>query len=1042
MIRTLSESDVENVIIDKLTDLGYEFLNPEENDENSWVCARSLDEFIDVSLLRTQLQKINKGVKVGLIDDAISSILRITNPSLFERNRIFHDYLTRGIEVETGNNESNPTIKIVDFDNVDNNIFQVTHQLKFNEKGQTRIPDVLIYINGIPMIIFELKSPEYREDTFLQKAYEQLGGKSEEDGYRYDIPTLFNYNAFLVISDGANNKIGTLTSDITRYSEWKSINGEMGYKKNFTRKLDVLIAGVFDRERLLDILKNYLFFIRNDKERPIKILTQYHQYFGVKKAYESIKEHKKPNGNGKAGIIWHTQGSGKSFTMLMLSRRLITDNSLNNPTIVVLTDRNDLDNQLFGTFCSAKDFLSANIKQVESRNDLIDEIGKIKVGGIFFTTLQKFDKENSFVNQRENIIVISDEAHRSHYGLDEKIIMKKENKQIVEYISKYGMEKYIRDSLPNATFIGFTGTPVKTRDKMTTAIFGDIVDTYDMTQSIEDGSTVKLFYESRLAKVWLDENILREIDNYYDDLRSIDGVSEEQIIESQKRLTNMELIVGDKDRLKLLANDIYTHYTERKNFLNGKAMIVCMSRKIAYNLYKLLIEIDPKLKDLIALVVTDSNKDSAEMRNTFGTKAQRDELARNFKGEDIKKGIPRKKIAIVVDMWLTGFDVPDLDVMYIDKPMKGHNLMQAIARVNRVFPGKESGLIVDYIGLNKSLSQALSDYTARDQKFNLQDVQATAKTMIDEDMSILDEMLYNIDKNRFMSNASKDRFQSIQDGAERILENDERKQNFLKITRRLKDAFIVAAGILNEIYKTKILYYISVRHYIMKLEYEGYVFNTEEINKHVSELISEAIKGDEVKVLQSVSEDKEKVKVWELLSEDSIEQLRKTNPPHIFIKIMQKLLNEAIKEYKQYNLIKSNEYSEKLRLLLDKYNTREDASVINKTIMGLVDFSREMVSDKNFSDKNHLRGREKAFYDALIKEESAIEMMKDGVLYQIASELKDIVQEYATVDWSKKRTTQARMRMQIKKLLQRYNYPPEYREGAVERVIKQAEYMM
>lgn len=1042
MIRTLSESDVENVIIDKLTDLGYEFLNPEENDENSWVCARSLDEFIDVSLLRTQLQKINKGVKVGLIDDAISSILRITNPSLFERNRIFHDYLTRGIEVETGNNESNPTIKIVDFDNVDNNIFQVTHQLKFNEKGQTRIPDVLIYINGIPMIIFELKSPEYREDTFLQKAYEQLGGKSEEDGYRYDIPTLFNYNAFLVISDGANNKIGTPTSDITRYSEWKSINGEMGYKKNFTRKLDVLIAGVFDRERLLDILKNYLFFIRNDKERPIKILTQYHQYFGVKKAYESIKEHKKPNGDGKAGIIWHTQGSGKSFTMLMLSRRLITDNSLNNPTIVVLTDRNDLDNQLFGTFCSAKDFLSANIKQVESRNDLIDEIGKIKVGGIFFTTLQKFDKENSFVNQRENIIVISDEAHRSHYGLDEKIIMKKENKQIVEYISKYGMEKYIRDSLPNATFIGFTGTPVKTRDKMTTAIFGDIVDTYDMTQSIEDGSTVKLFYESRLAKVWLDENILREIDNYYDDLRSIDGVSEEQIIESQKRLTNMELIVGDKDRLKLLANDIYTHYTERKNFLNGKAMIVCMSRKIAYNLYKLLIEIDPKLKDLIALVVTDSNKDSAEMRNTFGTKAQRDELARNFKGEDIKKGIPRKKIAIVVDMWLTGFDVPDLDVMYIDKPMKGHNLMQAIARVNRVFPGKESGLIVDYIGLNKSLSQALSDYTARDQKFNLQDVQATAKTMIDEDMSILDEMLYNIDKNRFMSNASKDRFQSIQDGAERILENDERKQNFLKITRRLKDAFIVAAGILNEIYKTKILYYISVRHYIMKLEYEGYVFNTEEINKHVSELISEAIKGDEVKVLQSVSEDKEKVKVWELLSEDSIEQLRKTNPPHIFIKIMQKLLNEAIKEYKQYNLIKSNEYSEKLRLLLDKYNTREDASVINKTIMGLVDFSREMVSDKNFSDKNHLRGREKAFYDALIKEESAIEMMKDGVLYQIASELKDIVQEYATVDWSKKRTTQARMRMQIKKLLQRYNYPPEYREGAVERVIKQAEYMM
>jgi len=393
-------------------------------------------------------------------------------------------------------------------------------------------------------------------------------------------------------------------------------------------------------------------------------------------------------------------------------------------------------------------------------------------------------------------------------------------------------------------------------------------------------------------------------------------------------------------------------------------------------------------------------------------------------------------------MWLTGFDVPDLDVMYIDKPMQGHNLMQAIARVNRVFPGKESGLIVDYIGLNKPLAKALSDYTARDQKFNLQDVQNTAKSLIDEDMSILDEMLYSVDKNRFFNTDSKSRFQSIQDGAEFVLYNEDRKKDFLKITRRLKDAFIVGAGIFNDEYKTKILYYISVRHYIMKLDYEGYQFNTEEINKHVEELISEAIKGDEIKVLSQVSEDKEKVKIWELLSEDSIEELRKTNPPHIFIKIMQKLLNEAIKEYKQYNLIKSNEYSEKLRLLLDRYNTREDASSINQTILGLVDFSKEMVNDKTTAEKNHLKGREKAFYDALIKEESAVAMMKDGVLYQIAAELKDIVQEYAKVDWSKKRTTQARMRMQIKKLLQKYNYPPEYREGAVERVIKQAEYMM
>ena len=1041
MARTLCESDVEEYIISKLENLGYDYLN-DEDDEFCWATARQLDEFVNDEIFRTKLIEINKGVKLSLIDDAITTVKRISENTMFERNRVFHNYLIHGVEVETGDDSSNPIIKLIDFENPTRNLFQVANQLKFNEKGQTRIPDVIVYINGLPLIVFELKSPEYREDTFLEEAYKQLGGKNDADGYRYDIPTLFNYNAFLVISDGANSKVGTLTSDITRYSEWKSVDGEIGYKKNFARKLDVMIDGMFRKERLLDIIKNYLFFIRNDKEKPIKILTQYHQYFGAIKAYESIKEHKKPSGDGKAGLVWHTQGSGKSFTMLMLAHRLINDASLNNPTIVVLTDRNDLDNQLKSTFDSAKEFLGTKIVQANSRSGLLDELKDIKVGGIIFTTLQKFDKENLFTNERNNIIVFSDEAHRSHYGLDEKIVMKKENKEIIEYISKFGMEKYIRDSLPNATFIGFTGTPVRTKDKMTTAIFGDIIDTYDMTQSIEDGSTVKLFYESRLAKVWLDDNILREIDHYYDDLVSSEAATEEQVVESQRKLTNLELIVGDKDRLRLLANDIYNHYKERKNFLNGKAMIVCMSRKIAYNLYKLLLEVDPSLEQDIALVVTDSNKDTEDMRNVFGTKRDRDALARNFKGEDIKKGTPRKKIAIVVDMWLTGFDVPDLDVMYVDKPMKGHNLMQAIARVNRVFPGKESGLIVDYIGLNKPLAQALSDYTARDQKFNLQDVQTTAKSLIEEDMSILDEMTYSVDKNRFFNTDAVSRFQSIQDGAEFILANDDRKKDFLKITRRLKDAFIVAAGILNEEYKTRILYYISVRHYIMKLDYEGYKFNTEEINKHVQELISEAIKGDEVKVLTQVSEEKEKIKIWELLSEDSIEELRKSNPPHIFIKIMQKLLNEAIKEYKQYNLIKSNEYSEKLRMLLDRYNTREDASTINKTIMGLVDFSREMVDDKTKSEKNKLRGREKAFYDALIKEESAVAMMKDGVLYQIAAELKEIVQEYATVDWSKKRTTQARMRMQIKKLLQKYNYPPEYREGAVERVIKQAEYMM
>lgn len=1040
MPKPICESVVEEFILEKMQELGYEFIN-EFN--NQWIVDRTLDTFINEEELLEALTRINKGVRANVIDDAIMEIKRINIPSLFERNKKFHDMLIDGITINDSKAKANPVVRFIDFDNIENNKFQVAHQIKFNETGRTCIPDVLVFVNGIPMIIFELKSPEYRPDTFIEEAYKQLGSNKEKAGYRFDIPTLFNYNCFQVISDGANNKIGTLTSDLSRYSEWKSVDGKSAYKNNYVKKLDVLLEGVFTPQRLLDIIHNNLFFVEKDKEKPKKILAQYHQYFGVEKAQLSIKNHLKPNRNGKAGIFWHTQGSGKSYSMLMLAHRLIGDLSMNKPSIVILTDRNDLDDQLFGTFASAEHYLRTKPVKVSSRDDLLKALDKLQESGIIFSTIQKFDKNNTFINSRNNIIVFSDEAHRSHYGVDEKLVMKKsKDGKIAEMESVYGMEKYIRDALPNATFMGFTGTPVNTRDKSTVAIFGDIIDTYDMTQSIEDGSTVKLFYESRLAKVWLDEDKLKEIDKYYDDCAEA-GSTDEQIEASQRKITNMELIVGDEDRLRILAKDIYDHYTNRKNFLNGKAMIVCMSRKIAFHLYKQLLKIDPSLEETIALVVTESNKDTEEEKEAFGTKAHRDELARNFKKEYVKKGEKEKKIAIVVDMWLTGFDVPDLDVMYIDKPMKGHNLMQAIARVNRVFPGKESGLIVDYIGIRKSLEQALSDYTVRDREINLRDIQDTAKTLIDENLSILNEMFHKIYDDRFVVGTATERFRALQNGAQFVLDDEKRKKDYLKITKSLKEAFIVANGILDQNYKNRILYYISIRHYIQKLEYEGgTAIDTATMNQRVEELIAEAIRGDEVKVLSSISADKEKVKIWDLLQEDKIEALRKSNPPHIFIKIMEKLLKEAVSQYRQYNLVKSNEYSEKLRLLLEKYNTREDAKEINNTIESLVSFSKEMVEDEKNANNNNLHGRERAFYDALIKESSAEQMMKDGILFQIAKELKTIVEEYSTVDWSKKLSTRAKMRIEIKKLLNKYNYPPQYREQAVDRVINQAEYMM
>ena len=1029
-----TESSLEIAVIEQLQELGYDYAI----DTDQWCLSRALDSFINEELLLDRLMAINPGVKISVLEQAISRLKNLDNPSLFERNHIVHRWLTDGMQVEDYESDVNPLVRFLDFTNTEKNVFQVANQLKFKENRNLRIPDVIIFVNGIPLVVFELKSIEYNEDTFIERAYEQLGRNGESDGYRYDVPTLFNYNAFLVISDGANNKVGTLTSDITRYNEWKSVDGEIGYKKNYAYKLDVLLEGLLKPARLLDVIKNNLFFMNKDKEKPIKILSQYHQYFGVKKAYESIKKNLKPAGSGKAGIVWHTQGSGKSFSMVMLAHKLITDIEMRNPTVVILTDRNDLDNQLYTTFSNAAEFLRTRPVQVESREDLLAKIGAVKEGGIIFTTLQKFDKANIVPNNRSNIVVISDEAHRSHYGIDEKIVLKENPDGTYSSYSKYGYAKYIRDALPEATYIGFTGTPVESGDHSTSAIFGETVDTYDMTQSVEDGSTVKIFYESRLAKVWLDDGKLKEIDAYYDDLAQ-QGVSDDIIEESKSKLSSMEVIIGDKDRLRLLATDILAHYDERKDILSGKAMIVCMSRDIAYKLYKELVAQAPEKESEIAVIVTESNKDTDEKRELFKDKAYRENMAKEFKKKD-----GSIKIVIVVDMWLTGFDVTDLDVMYIDKPMKGHNLMQAIARVNRVHVGKESGLIVDYIGIKRSLEEALNIYTARDKELNLRDIQETAKSILDEKLSILDELFYKVDKKGFFKGSNSVRLKAIQNGADFVFTTEEMKKAYLQITKQLKDAYVVAIGILDADYKKKVLYYLAVRHFVQKVERGNMPHNItpESINKHVADLIAEAIKGDEVKILTKVEDTEENRDIWDLLSEEKVEKLRQSQPPHVFIKIMERLLKEAVKEYRGYNLVKAKEYSERLRKLLEAYNTREDDLQTDMTIVGLIAFSQEMVESEAYAKKNNLTGRERAFYDALVANKSAMELMSDDILRVMAMELKAIVEEYATVDWSKKKDTRAKMRMQIKRLLKKYNYPPEYSEEAISRVVDQAEFMM
>lgn len=1027
-----NEHELEMTIIELLKEKGYTYIGSDDY----WVEDRKLNEFIIEDDLRDSLEKINKGVSKSIFDEIVNKVKYLEALSFIDKNKMFHNYLIDGITVEDYNSASNPLIKLIDFDNAENNTFKVANQIKFNEGRETRIPDILIYINGLPLILFELKSIEQRKDATIEQAFEQIGGASTNDGYRYDIPTIFNYNAFCVISDGANNRIGTITSTFERYSEWKSVNGEMGYDSNNTHKLDIMIDGVFTKERLLDILKNNIFFMEKDKEEPIKIISQYHQYFGVRKAEQSIKKHLRPNGDGKAGIIWHTQGSGKSFSMVMLTHRLMKDPMLNNPTIIVLTDRNDLDDQLYTTFSNAKEYLRNTPVKITSRKDLLEKIEQTKENGIFFATLQKIDKDNIVPNNRNNIIVISDEAHRSHYGLDEKIKMVKNDSNEYDLRATYGYEKYLRDALPNATFIGFTGTPVQNKDKDTTAIFGDIIDTYDMTQSIEDGSTVKLFYESRLAKVWLDDNKLKEIDQYYEDLQD-EGVQTDLIEMSKSSMSRMEVLLGDESRLKLLANDIIGHYESRKGILNDKAMIACMSRKIAYNLYNLILGIRPNYKDIMQLIVTESNKDDELMRNALMSKKERDKIAEDFKNKNGKT-----KIVIVVDMWLTGFDVQDLDVMYLDKPMKEHTLMQAIARVNRVFPGKESGLIVDYVGISKYLDEALNTYTKRDRETNLTDIRNTAYMLIKENLSILDEWFYKINVDDFKTDNELQKYRLIQEGTDFVLENDKRKNEYLSITKIIKGAYVMALGMITNEEKNKISYYLGVRHFIMKLDYSKNPVSLTKVNEKVAELLAEAIKGDEVKVLTKIGED-DGVTIWDLLKKEKIEELRKSNPPHVFIKLIDRLLTEAIKETRKNNLVKSKEYSERLRNLLSKYNDRSDDGFdVEMTIVGLMAFSEDILSDEEEAAKNNLKGRERAFYDALTADDKAKLLMEDETLKLIASKLKDIVEEYATVDWSKKKSTQAKMRVQIKRLLNEYGYPPEYNEEATKRVIDQAEFMM
>ncbi len=1001
----INENTLEKAIITELQAKGYEYVYGPE-------IERDYHEVILEECFRTSILNINPGITQEIISEAYKSIKNLGLLRLEDLNASFHKYLVEGVPIPYKKDGENRTftVKLIDFDNAYANDFKVINQYTIIEYKNKR-PDILVFINGIPMVLFELKNM-VNDSTTVEQAYIQV------KNYQLDIPKLFNYNAFNVISDGIDTRVGTITSDFTRYMPWKSENGEKP-KENASDFFTVMLNGMFSKERLLDIIRNFIVF-QDIQGKTVKIIAGYHQYFAVRKAVERTKEALKEKSH-KVGVVWHTQGSGKSLSMVFYSGIVVSNSEFENPTIVVLTDRNDLDNQLFGTFCaSSKLLLRQTPKQAESRENL-KELLKVKAGGIVFTTIQKFEEGDDVINERSNIIFMADEAHRSQYGLEAKL-----DKTTGEW--KYGMAKHMRDALPNATFIGFTGTPIDMKDKSTTEVFGEYIDIYDMTQAVDDGATVPIYYENRTAKLKLNEDILKKIDEEY---AALAGESTEIEIEKSKAdLTSIEAVVGSPERLNMLADDIIAHYEDRQYVLTGKAMIVCMTRKIAINLYKLLIKKRPDWEKKVKVVLTDNNKDPEEWHSIIGNKAYRDGLMVEFK--NIESDF---KIAIVVDMWLTGFDVPSLATMYIDKPMKGHTLMQAIARVNRVYKDKEAGLIVDYIGMAAELKAALKQYTKRDQDKvpNLEVAYSVAMAKLE----VMRDFFYTFDYKSFFGDSDTQRLKIIAEGVDFALgfEEEEKKEFIIEATA-LSQAETLCRSLLDDKTKKEIEYFKCVKAGLCKIGGKGKV-TSNEINARIVKMLDQAIEQDGVfNIFEQAGKKNPEIS---LLSDEYMAQIRKMKHKNIAVELLRNLLEDNIKVFASKGVVKSQLFSEKMKNVLIRYNNRMITNI--EVIEELLNLSKEITEAYKAGDDKGLSQEELAFYDALVADPEVLRNMEDKILVEMAHELTDLIRKSRTVDWDKKKSARAYMRTQVKHLLRKYKYPPEKAKSAIDIVIKQAEFM-
>ena len=995
-----TEANYENAVIQLIEQLGYTHVYGPD-------VVRDYTDPLYSEVLEGSLIAVNPGVPQAAINEALFKLRNIENGKLEQRNIIFTDYLQNGIEVAYFHNgeQKYERVHLIDYAHIDRNSFIVANQWTFQEHSEKR-PDVVIFVNGLPLVVIELKSPS-REETDASEAYRQLRN------YMLEIPSFFVYNAFCVMSDMAETRVGTITSGEDRFMQWKTVDGET--ESTAFADFNVLFEGMLEKQRFFDILRNFICFSR-DNGKDAKILAGYHQFYAVRKAVVSTVNATQTDGRG--GVFWHTQGSGKSLSMVFYAHLL--QQELNSPTIVVLTDRNDLDDQLYGQFSKCQEFLRQIPQQASSRENLKELLANREANGIIFTTMQKFEESGSALSQRRNIVVMADEAHRGQYGF-EKI---NEDGKI-----HIGTARIIRDSLPNATFIGFTGTPISQKDRNTREVFGDYIDIYDMTQAVEDGATRPVFYESRVIHLNLDEKILKKIDSEYELLAQ--NAEEHAIEKSKKELGQMESILGAPQTIEALCNDIVDHYENyRAQELTGKAMIVAYSRPIAMDIYRKLLEMRPAWNEKIAVVMTSGNDDPEEWRSIIGNKSRKDELARKFKDND-----DPLKIAIVVDMWLTGFDVPSLATMYVYKPMSGHNLMQAIARVNRVFKNKEGGLVVDYVGIASALKQAMNDYSKRDQSnYGDTDIGKAALPKFQEKLEVCRDLFHGFDYANFMDGTDLERSQLIIGGVNFLSDPKEpkKKELFIKEGLLLRLALSLCRSIVPQNERYEAAFFEAVRTMLTRITGNPKHFSLKEINERINELLKQSIKSDGViNLFADVKEG------FSLFDPKFLEEISKMKAKNVAIEILKKLIAEQVSVYRRTNVVKSELFSEKLQRAMNAYL---NGMLTNEEVIEeLKKMAAEIAAAADSSNQLGLSVEEIAFYDALTKPQAVKDFYDNDQLVAITKELTEMLRSNRTVDWQKKETARAKMRSMVKRLLKKYKYPPEGQEEALETVISQCE---